>query len=158
VARIAAALNDPDRSRIGDPREGKYAVRFVAETVQEALELAKLLAPFGLAVRIACECDETGLPHTITVNLYDADDQRRLLNAVEGELVAERRQVLEDLVLARGPIPGDILSRMREVHGDGWSYAQIAERMNERAIIAGMGGVHWTAQKVKKALAGTEVE
>jgi hypothetical protein len=30
---------------------------------------------------------------------------------------------------------------------------QIAERMNELRVIAGMGGKRWTAQKVRKALA-----
>jgi hypothetical protein len=34
----------------------------------------------------------------------------------------------------------------------GWKFAKIADKMNEQGIIAGMGGVRWTPQKVRKAL------
>jgi hypothetical protein len=87
------------------------------------------------------------------VVLYSASDQRTLFEAVESELNEERRQALEDLVLARGPIPPHILERIRKAKRRGWSATKIADTMNERGIIAGMGGVHWTPKKVRAALA-----
>jgi hypothetical protein len=87
------------------------------------------------------------------VTIYDPDDQRRLFEAVKDDLNVDRGKALEDLVAARGPIPAPLLGRMRATIEAGRSYAYLAEKLNEHRIIAGMGGKHWTARKVKKALA-----
>ena len=150
---MAAALNNPDRSVIGNPRKGTYAVRFVTNDMDEALELARLLAGLHLDVHMNCKCDETGVPMSPYVNLYDASKQKQLFELVESELNEERRQQLEDLVLARGPIPPELLERIRRADQNGWSPMGIADEMNERGIIAGMGGHRWTAKKVTAALA-----
>jgi hypothetical protein len=153
VATLAAALNDPDRSMIGNPRTGTYAVSFITNDIGEATQVARLLASLGFEVRINCRCDETGDVATAYVTLYSADDQRTLFETVKSELNEERRKALEDLVLARGPIPPDILERIRRAKQRGWSATKVANTMNELGIIAGMGGVRWTPKKVRAALA-----
>jgi hypothetical protein len=85
------------------------------------------------------------------VVLYDAADQRRLFEVLESRLDPERHQRLEDLVLARGPIPDNILKRIRRA-SEIWSADRIAEALNGQGIIAGMGGIRWTAKKVRAAL------
>jgi hypothetical protein len=159
VPTLAAALNDPDRSMIGNPRTGTYAVSFITNDINEATEVGRLLASLGLEVRINCRCDERGEPTTAYLPLYSVDDQRTLFEATRSDLNEERGKALEDLVLARGPIPPDIIERIRRAKKRGWPPTKIANKMNELGIIAGMGGIHWTPKKVRAALAmgkGTE--
>jgi hypothetical protein len=149
---VLAALNDPDRTLIGDPRERVYKVAFQFGTVKEALELARQLAMIGIVPRTMIDHDEFGLPLLAQVTIWAKDDQRRLLEGAPETLDESQHQKLEDLVSARGPIPEDILERMVQARERGWSSARTASKMNEQGIIAGMGGVRWTARKVKAAL------
>jgi hypothetical protein len=153
VALIAAALNDADRSIIGDPRRGSYAVSLVTNDIDEARQLEAHLASFGFEARTNVRRDEHGQPRLAYVTLYDAADQRRLFDVLEGHLEPNRHQRFEDLVLARGPIPDDILQRIwRASETFAWTAERIAQEMNKLRIIAGMGGIHWTAKKVRAAL------
>jgi hypothetical protein len=104
-------------------------------------------------VRTNIRHDENGDPIRAYVTLYKADDQRRLFEVIEERLKPERRQRFEDLVVARGPIPDDILEKIRVSAERGRRPDQIANRMNEIGVIAGMGGIRWTAKKVRAALA-----
>jgi hypothetical protein len=154
AAAVAAALNDADRSITGDPRRGTYAVSLLTKDMHEARQLARQLASLGLEARTNVRHDEHGEPTFAYVTLYDAADQRRLFDLLERHLDADRHQRFEDLVLARGPIPDDILERIwRASEVCSWNAETIAQKMNERRIIAGMGGIHWTARKVRAALA-----
>ena len=154
VAYLATALNNADRSIVGDPRRGSYAVSLKTKDMDEARQFAKHMASLGLEPRTNVRRDEQGQPILAFVTLYDADDQRRLFETIEGHLGPHRRQRLENLVLARGPIPDDILERIwnaSELHR--WSAQTIATKMNELGILAGMRGIRWTAKKVRAALA-----
>jgi hypothetical protein len=151
VAALAAALNDANRSLIGDPRRGSYAVSFRTKDINEARRLAKHLESLGLNARTNIRFDDRGEPTLAFVVLYDAADQQRLFEVLESRLDPERHQRLEDLVLARGPIPDDILKRIRRA-SEIWSADRIAEALNGQRIIAGMGGIRWTAKKVRAAL------
>jgi hypothetical protein len=153
VAELATAFNDPNRSRIGDPRRRSYAVSVVANDMEEANRVAKQLVELGSEVRTNVRYDETGEPTLVYVTLYDASDQKRLFELIEARLDAEPRRRFEDLVLARGPIPDDILEKIWHAAQRGWKVQQIADRLNELGLIAGMGGVHWTPRKVRDALA-----
>jgi hypothetical protein len=153
VAVVVAALNNADRSRIGNPRRGTYAVSLVTEEPSEARQYAKRLASLGLKVQTNVYRDENGEPLRFFVTLYGASDQKRLFELTESQLRPERRQRFEDLVLARGPIPDNILKTIRIRTEQGLKPGQIANRMNEKGVIAGMGGVRWTAKKVRFALA-----
>jgi hypothetical protein len=157
VAALAAALNDANRSLIGDPRRGSYAVSFRTKDINEARRLAKHLESLGLNARTNIRFDDRGEPTLAFVVLYDAADQRRLLEALESRLDPRRHQRLADLVLARGPIPDDLLERIQALSElPSWSADRIAQQLNGEGIIAGMGGIRWTAKKVRAALAEYE--
>jgi hypothetical protein len=152
-AVIAAALNDRDRSQIGDPREKQYKVAVRFESIKEALVFARQLAPLGIAPSTTIIHDEvSGYALGAVVKIYGKEAQRTLLDLVCSDLDEPRREQLQDLVLARGPIPEDHLERMAKGRARGWSHSKIAEKMNKQGIIAGMGGVRWTPQKVKNHL------
>lgn len=93
-----------------------------------------------------------GQPVVAYTHIYGKEDQRKLFDRLQSKLNEPRRDLFERLVLARGPIPEDILDRMVKARQRGWKFSKIAEKMNEQGIIAGMGGIRWTAQKVTKAL------
>jgi hypothetical protein len=154
VAALGSALNDANRSLIGDPRRGSYAVSFRTKDMKEARRLADHLASLKLNPQTNVRCDDRGEPTLAYVVLYDADEQRRLLGVLESRLDPDRRRRLEDLVLARGPIPDDLLQRIWAASERlAWNAEdRIAEQMNKQGIIAGMGGVRWTAKKVRAAL------
>jgi hypothetical protein len=154
LAAIVDALNDADRTVIGDPRKGLYRVAFGTSTIKEATERARQLAIIGIVPRTSIEHDRFGSPIWANVLVYSQSDQKYLFEATRSRLNPDRRQRLEDLVLARGPIPDDILEKIWiSHHRGGHNLNQIAERMNELGVIAGMGGKRWTGQKVRKALA-----
>jgi hypothetical protein len=157
VAAVAAALNDADRALIGDPRERQYKVAVQFAQLKESFEFARQLARLGIipSTTILHE-DMFGEPAASVVNIHGKEAQRALLKQVGRKLDEPRLKKLQDLVLARGPIPEDILERTAKARERGWSYLKIASKMNELGIIEGMGGVRWTPQKVKKALAQRE--
>ena len=154
LAAIVEALNDVDRAVIDDPRQGAYRVAFGTSDMKRAMERARQLATIGIIPRTSIEHDSLGFPAWAQVTIYAKGDQKHLFECTETRLSREQRQRFEDLVLARGPIPDDILEKIWiSHHRGGRKLNQIAERMNELGVIAGMGGKRWTAQKVRKALA-----
>jgi hypothetical protein len=155
LAAIVDALNDVDWTVIADPREGAYRVAF-GSNPSEAMERARQLARIGIIPRTSIEHDSFGTPVWAQVTIYATGDQKHLFECTETRLSREQRERLEDLVLARGPIPDDILEKIWVSHQRGRKPNQIADRMNELGVIAGMGGKRWTAQKVRKALAEYE--
>ena len=155
LAAIVDALNDVDRTVIADPREGAYRVAF-GSNPSEAMERARQLARIGIIPRTSIEHDSFGTPVWAQVTIYAKGDQKQLFELTQTRLSREQRQRLEDLVLARGPIPDDILEKIWVSQQRGRKPNQIADRMNELGVIAGMGGKRWTAQKVRKALAEYE--
>jgi hypothetical protein len=153
VAGLAPALNDANRSLIGDPRRGSYTVSFRTNDMSEARRVANQLASLGLNARTNLRYDDRGEPTLAYVVLYDAADQRRLFEILESRLDPNRRQRLEDLVLARGPIPDELLERIWVASERlDWSADQLAKEMNRQGIIAGMRGIRWTVKKVRAAL------
>jgi hypothetical protein len=156
VAAIVDALNDVDRAVIGDPREGVYRVAFGTSDMKEAMERAKQLARIGIIPRTSIEHDCFGTPDWAQVTIYAKGDQKYLFECTHDRLSRELHKRLEDLVLAREPIPDDILEKIWISHQKGRKLNQIASRMNELEVIAGMCGIRWTGQKVRKALAEYE--
>jgi hypothetical protein len=153
AAELARVLDDQDRAFIGNPRRGGYAVSFIASDVDEANAYARQLASLGMIPTTNISYDGAGEVRRAYVTLYKAPDQKRLLEAVGDELSSERREALDELVTARGPVPTDIRERMQELRTRGWSDVAIADRLNEHGILAGRGPRPWTAGKVKEALA-----
>jgi hypothetical protein len=154
VAAVAAALNDAGRALIGDPRKRQYKVAVQFAQLKEAFEFARQLARIKIVPSTTIVHDEMfGAPVAAIVNVYGKDDQRRLLELLASRLDESPRTKLSDLVLARSPIPDGIVERMVQARERHWNFAKIADKMNEQGIIEGMGGVRWTPQKVKQALA-----
>ena len=121
--------------------------------MSEARRLANHLASLGLNARTNVRYDDGGEPTLAYVVLYEGADQRRLFEILESHLDPNRRQRLEDLVLARGPIPDELLERICAASERlAWNADRLAEQMNRQGIIAGMGGIRWTAKKVKAVL------
>jgi hypothetical protein len=157
LAAIVDALNDADHTLIGDPREGVYKVAFTTSNMKDAMERARQLAKTGIIPRTSIEHDSFGTPIAAQVTIYAKGDQKHLFECTETQLSREQRQRFEDLVLARGPIPDEILEKIWiSHHRGGRKLNQIAERMTELGVIAGMGGKRWTGQKVQNALAEYE--
>jgi len=153
VAAVAAALNDVDCAEIGDPRKKQYRVEFRFAELKKAFEFARQLAILGIVPTTTIDHDKFGDPVVAGVRIYGKGEQHRLFEGFKGQLEEGQLRRLEMLVLARGPIPDEIVERMVAARKRGWNCLKIAEKMNEQAIIAGMGGVGWTALKVKHALA-----
>jgi hypothetical protein len=157
VAVLAAAFNDADRSLFGDPRrQGSAGLGIETQDLDEAQAMARYLATFELEVRTTIQHDADGNVARAFVAVYNASDQRKLFEVLERHLSSERRRQFEDLVLARGPIPDDILENIWKSHQARRTPYQIAHRMNELGIIAGMVSMGWTATKIRSAL--TEYE
>jgi hypothetical protein len=156
LAAIVEALNDFDRTVIDDPRQGAYRVAFGTSNMKETMERARQLARIGIIPRTSIEHDSFGTPIWAQVTIYAKGDQKHLFECTQTRLSRDQRQRFEDLVPAFSPIPDDILEKIWISHNRGRKPNQIAERMNELGVIAGMGGKRWTAQKVRKALAEYE--
>jgi hypothetical protein len=152
AAAVAAVLDDPERSLIGDPREGVYKVSLISTDMREAMLFAKQLARVGIIPTTTIYHDDFGFPLQAYVNVHPHSDQRHLFELVEMALSQPRRQALEDLVLARGPIPEELLERIWKASDRGLTPHQIAAKMNELDIMPGRRGKGWTATKVKAAL------
>jgi hypothetical protein len=157
AAAVAAVLDDPERSLIGDPREGVYKVSLISTAnMKEAMQFAKQLARVGITPTTTLYHDDFGFPLQAYVNVHPHSDQRHLFELVEKALSQPRRQALEDLVLARGPIPEELLERIWRASDRGLTPHQIAAKMNELDIMPGRRGKGWTAKKVKAALSAYE--
>lgn len=126
---------------------------FVASNAHEVTELGESLS--ALRVRHQTNCVRAGRDESSPVAYvatYWHEDQKRLFEAVKDQLTEPRRKRLEDLVLARSPIPKDILARMRATIRSGKSYEYLADRLNELDIVVGMRGGPWTPPKLLLAL------
>jgi hypothetical protein len=156
AAAIAAALDDPERSLIGDPRQGLYKVSLVSSDMREAMQFAKQLARLGISPTTTITHDDFGQPLTAHVSVYAVTAQHALLEIVRAGLSEPRRQALEDLVLARSPIPDELLEKIWTSYERGRTPNQIATRMNELDVMPGRGGKGWTARKVQAALSEFE--
>jgi hypothetical protein len=150
VALLAAALNDPSRSQIGNPRTGPYHVSFMAADYDELSALEHALRASGVQSQTN---PAPARPFVAYVAVYKREDRRRLYEVVEAKLEPERRKRLDDLIRAFGPIPPELRERMRATIAVGKSYEYLAAKLNEQGIVDGMGGTPWTAKSVKKALA-----
>jgi hypothetical protein len=149
---IVAALNDPGRSRIGDPRRGSYAVSFITRDAKEAQALEKALAALDLLAMIEYK-HEPDAGELIYVSVWDVGDQRRLFRMVEDQLSQGRRELFQQLVRARGPILPALLEKIKQAHEQGRSPAKIAEELNELGVLDGMKGKTWTTRRIEAALA-----
>lgn len=145
ASTFAAALNDPRRARIGNPRRGSYNV-----AVLVAEEEAALIAELNeLRVEHQINPRADGLRY---IAIYGVDSLRVLLEQIGPQVTPERRDALELLVRARGPIPEKILEGIRyRYYGSGWDEEQIAKAMNEKPIVDGMKK-GWSARKVRQIL------
>lgn len=122
--------------------------------MEEAKAIPKALVRIGIVPTSKVEYDaQFGYATSVHVNIWSHDDQKELLNMFGKHLSPKRQKQLEDLVLARGPVPPDIVERTWQAHRRGWAPTKIAKKMNEQGIIAGMGGKGWTAKKVEAQLA-----
>jgi hypothetical protein len=156
AAAVAAALDDPERSLIGDPRQGVYKVSLISSDMREAMQFAKQLTRLGTGPTTTITHDDFGQPLIAYVNVYTVDDQEALLESVQDGLSEPRRQALQDLVLARTPIPDELLDKIWTSHERGRTPHQIATKMNELDVMPGRGGRGWTAKKVRTALSEFE--
>jgi hypothetical protein len=147
---VAAALNDRGRSQIGDPRRGTYHVSLVVVDREDIDRVERALASLDVRSRTN---PTPGRPFAAYVTIYGQKDQRHLFEVVEQLLERDRHNQFEDLVRARGEITPELLDRIRRADGLGWSPEMIAAKLNEGGYIDGMGGIRWTAKKVKKLLA-----
>ena len=158
LAAIVDALNDVVIARLSMIHvEGAYRVAFGTSDMKEAMERAKHLATtrdHPENIRSSTTAGDAGLG--AGNDLRPRPTRSACSSARRLGSSREQRQRFEDLVLARGPIPDDILEKIWISHEKGRKPNQIAERMNELGMIAGMGGKRWTAQKVRKALAEYE--
>ena len=142
---ITAALNDPGRSNIGDPRRGTYAVSFTGKTLNDLGEITGSLETIG----VTWQTNNSHSGNKVFLAVYAFDDQRKLLAASGPGLEIDRLSALEVLVHARGPIPDDLVRKIRVSVARGKSYAYVADRLNELGIVTGMGGHKWTTKKVR---------
>lgn len=149
-AAIAAALNDPDQSLIGNPREGVYKVAFTTSTVQAAVEFARLLARIGITPTTVVTHDQFGNPEGAAVTIRSLSDLTGLLNATGTSLRPERLEELRTLVLARKPIPDETLERIWNAHQRGMSDIRIRDELDRGGFIEGSGKA-WTVRKVRAA-------
>jgi hypothetical protein len=149
AALLAAAIND--HSIIGNPRTGTTAVTLLAADVNEANRIAAALAQLACEPQTNIRYDH-GEPSEYLVVLYRVDDQRRLSDAIRRDLEPQRREQLETLIRARGPIPDHILEGIWQYSRRGLTRQQIANRLNDAEIIDGMRCIRWTSAKVSDAL------
>jgi len=128
-------------------------VSFVESNVHELARLGESLSLLGVNYQANyARAERKERSEVAYIATYWRDDQNRLFAAVKDLLIEPRRKLLEDLVLARSPIPEDILARMRATIRIGKGYDYLAERLNELDIVVGMGGKPWTPRKVLLAL------
>jgi Recombinase len=149
---LAAALNDPQRTRLGNPDRNTWTVTFFPRSADQIYRLTRDLDQSGVKIQVNHRSGEHQAGEIIAyVVIYDLEEQRKLLELVRDQLSESRGEAFEKLVLARGPIPDDVLERMINTINNGKSYEYLAEKMTERGIVAGRGQ-KWTPNKVRKAV------
>jgi hypothetical protein len=151
VTFVAATLNDEEHADIGDPRKGKYTVAFPCEPGERVRELVNNLTVLGIVPRATVYYDEYAVVVKVTVNIYTNTDHRLLFEKTKDGLEPGTSRRLDDLVLARSRLPDEIRENIYRSADGGRTPAQIAARMNELGIVAGMGK-SWTPQKISKIM------
>jgi hypothetical protein len=150
---LVAALNDPARTRVGNPWRGTYHVSIKADE-SEGRELAEVMEKLGIASRINV-WRERAQDADRYVTVYCEEALRVLLSAVGEQLTKRTRGAIEALVRARGPVPPEIVNAIRRKHDiERLSFAHIAHLMNDRRVLDGMGGRGWSERKVRAAYNG----
>jgi|SRR5579871_126459 len=152
AASLAAALQDREGSRVGDPYRNQSHVQFIRAALDDARELKQHLDHLGCIAQLSSTRRE---PIVHFVTLYSVNDQRRLLDQVGELLDPARRGELDRLVRARSPIPEWVLNGMRVHSRAGRTHQEIANRLNTAGVIDGMRCIEWTAKKVRDALRPT---
>jgi hypothetical protein len=152
VASLAAALNDPKRAKIGNPERNIWYVCFTPRSGEELDRIAQDLNQLGVTFQINHLSGEGSAGAIIAyLAIYDLEEQNKLLDSMGDRLEGPRRMAFENLVLARGPIPDDVLAKMIATIDAGKSPEYLADKLNELGIVAGRGQ-KWTPKKVRKAV------
>lgn len=128
------------RGDVGDPRQRRYAVRVTDLSPRAAEGLASHLRELGLSPRVG--------DGAVTLSRWD--DLSRLFDLVGDGLLPERRNALETLVLARGPVPDSQIDWMINTL-QRTTLDEVAELLNGFGEIRGMGS-GWTARRVKRVV------
>jgi hypothetical protein len=153
VTPLVAALNDPARTRIGNPWRGTYHLSIAAND-WEADILLSVMQELAIDVQVNLSRWNTAQSERYLA-IYDVDSLRSVLATVGEQLKDSVQVALDSLVRARGPIPEYITRATRQKHDvHGLSFEQIAHLMNDKRIVDGMGGRGWTARKVRDAYRG----
>jgi hypothetical protein len=146
IDALVRTLNDPTKSRIGNPWNGTYHVSIKATDRSDATTLHQTLQELGVPAQV------NGGRY---VAIYDVSGLGRLLEIIGVDLEYQRREALDILVRARGPASQLVLNTVWFRHDrEGMSFAAIAQRLNEKGVVDGMGGRGWTARKVRKLYQG----
>jgi hypothetical protein len=155
VSPLVAALNDPSRTRIGNPWRGTYHLSIGAND-WEADILLSVMRELAIDVQVNLSHWNTAQSERYLA-VYDLDSLRSLLATIGEQLEEPVRLALDVLVRARGPVPEYIISTTRQKHDlHGLSFEQIAHLMNDKRIVDGMGGRGWTERKVRDAYRGVD--
>jgi hypothetical protein len=153
VSEVITALNDPERSIIGNPREGGYRITIAYEDPSLIKPMVMNLATIGIVPTTTISYNSWGIFKRGRINIDSKSGQRRLLQIVDDErLIPDRRRLLADLTAARGPVNDKVRDLIYEATDKGEQPSQIAKRLNDLDVMSGRGGMGWTGQKIRKIL------
>ncbi len=151
VNSLAEDLNSESKTMIGSPRDGVYKLAFDL-TMEELKETVEKLVRVGIVPKAVVAYNEFASAIGAEIPLWDIKHLRKLFDQVESKLDPKRRKQFEDLVLAREPIPEELLEKILHKHErHGWPPQRIADSLNEHDVVTGMGKA-WTSQKVTHAI------
>jgi hypothetical protein len=151
---LAQVIGDPEVTSIGDPRKSSYGLRIKITNLRGAEEVERALCQLEIVYSRARPYRPDGTPASdIYLRVTDLEGLKTILDAVGDAIGDEQRKRLDELIRARGPIPkrirDGILTRFHERQ---MSAQEIADELNEKGIVDGMGGKKWTARKVSGVL------
>ena len=146
LATLLRAVNDRARTTIGNPWNGTYAVSIKNTDAEEAGALLRILEELGIEAQLNSKNEK----HYVA--LYKVDALRRLFEMTELELEERRRTALDELVRSREPMPERLMRAIQQKHNwNRMSFEAIAQLMNQKGMVDGMGGRGWTVKKVRAA-------
>ena len=145
-----AALNDPSRSRIGDPSRGTFYISIPVDELFEADVLGRALTELGIAYQANLARDAEGRAARAYLMIYGRHDQQRLLDRLEPDLDPARRRSLARLVRARSPLPAQIVERIGQMRAGGKTWPQISLWLRESNVTEGVGARGWTPAKARR--------
>jgi hypothetical protein len=149
LSPLAAAINDPTVTFIGDPWRGTYHLRLDVTELANGEQLRLLLVE-GLRADVTVSHPHHGTKTYLCV--YKVEQLARILEACGEQLEESQREKLDVLVRARSPIPPAFVDAFRERRNRGLTHEQIAAELNDKRVPDGMEGKGWTAKKVRRAL------